>query len=154
VPVIRVTGGQFEARDCAAGASYAVLAVDAAWRRGGVGQFTTRAGDIGAVQVSLHDTCCIRARCVADQGKPVAPRYPLQVWIKGLGKGWLPADRLVVVQDPFVGTACADGQGQIALDGLIPGVSYALLAHGREVHEFVAVPGRKLEFGDLVAPAR
>ena len=154
VPIIPVKGGRFEALECQAGARYAVLAVDGAYRRGGVGHLTARAGDIGAVKVPLHDTCCIRARCVDGQGRPVAPRYPLQLWIKGLGKEGSPAGRLVSLPNPFVDTARADARGRVAFDGLIPGVTYALSALGREVHEFVAEPGRKLKFGDLVAPAR
>jgi RNA polymerase sigma factor (sigma-70 family) len=154
VRVIRVKDSRFEARGCEAGARYAALAVDAAYRRGGVGQLTARAGDIGALKVPLHDTCCIRARCVGGRGKPVAPGYPLRVWIKGLGKEGLPAGRLVSLPNPFVDTARADGGGRVAVDGLIPGVTYALSALGREAHEFVAEPGRKLEFGDLVAPAK
>jgi RNA polymerase sigma factor (sigma-70 family) len=153
-PVVQVKGGRFEARECEAGATYAVLVVDAGWRRGGVGQLTARAGDIGALTVPLHDTGCVRARVIEGPGKPAGSRYPLQVWVKGFGKEGPSAERGVRLPNPFVDTVTTNGAGWIALDGLIPGVTYALTAFGREVCEFEPEPGKKSELGDILVLAR
>jgi RNA polymerase sigma factor (sigma-70 family) len=149
VPVVEVKDGRFEVKECEAGADYGVLVVDDKHQRAGVGQLTAREGGPGALKVQLHAAGGITARVVEGQGKPVGPRYPVQVWIKGFGKEGPPVGRGVRLPNRLADVVLTDGGGRIALDGLVPGVTYALSALGRELREFAVEPGRKREFGDI-----
>jgi hypothetical protein len=90
------------------------------------------------------------ARFVAESGRP-AGRYPLLLYTKEALKSEKEKQPVMRRPAPFIGVLVTDKEGKATLENLIPGVRYLLLQpDGKEVREFKAESGQKVELGNIV----
>jgi RNA polymerase sigma factor (sigma-70 family) len=149
-PTIHVKDGQFKVPGCDPAMRYRAYILDADNHRAATFELEGQDTTPKPLTVQWQPCASASARFVADTGRP-AGTYPLLLSVKESLTSEESKKSVMRRPAPFLDVIVTDKEGKGILENLIPGVRYLLRQpDGKEVKEFTAEPGKKVELGDIV----
>ena len=162
-PTIHVKDGQFKVPGCDPALRYRTYVLDEDNHRAATFELAGQDTTPKPRTVQWQSCASASGRFVADTGRPAA-HYPLLLSIKETltseqapltlpsppgGEGRV--RRVMCRPAPFLDVIVTDKEGKGTLENLTPGVRYLLRQpDGKEIKEFRAEPGKKVELGNIV----